>query len=226
MDPAIQVLFWWVAFAGTHTLLSHPPVRSRLVGRMGERPFQGAYSLVAFATFVPLVWTFFAHRASHAMPLPALVKIPGVWSVTMLLMVVAVELIVLGFSRPNPISSLMPQTGSGAAGVLRITRHPAFMGVAIFGLAHLLVNHAAIDRAFFGGGAFYALLGSAHQDWRKRLAASEETRRFFAETSYWPFAAIVAGRNRFEPAELSRVAIAAGIVLYATIFVYHHRIFG
>ena len=174
MDSSIKVLVWWVLFAGTHTVLSHPPIRSSLVGRLGERAFQGFYSLIAFATFVPLTWTFFANRSSHAVPLPALATTPGIWWVTMLLMLLAVVLLVLGFSRPNPVSSLTERPGSGAMGVLRITRHPAFMGVAIFGLAHLLVSHSAIDRAFFGGGFLYALLGSAHQDWRRRLSADPE----------------------------------------------------
>jgi len=42
--------------------LSSLPVRQRPVAALGERPFQGVCSLVAFAVFVPLVWTFFAHK--------------------------------------------------------------------------------------------------------------------------------------------------------------------
>lgn len=118
-----MVLFWWVAFAGTHTALSHPPVRSALVGRLGERPFLGLYSLVAFATFVPLVGTFFANRVGRGSPLPVLATVPGLRWLTMALMLVAVVLLVLGFSRPNPISPLTGAT-SGAVGILRVTRHP------------------------------------------------------------------------------------------------------
>ncbi|MGH7821790.1 MAG: NnrU family protein [Candidatus Binatia bacterium] len=225
MSPEAQVLFWWLAFAGSHTALSHPPVRSALVRRLGEGPFQGLYSVIALATFVPLVWTFFAHRAARGVPLPMLAQIPGVRWVTMLLMLVAVLLVVLGFSRPNPISPLTGRS-SGAAGVLRITRHPAFMGVAVFGLAHLLVNHTALDRVFFGGMLAYALLGSAHQDWRKRQTADEPMRRYFAETSFFPFVAVATGRNRFAPRELSSTAVVAALLLYALLFTLHHRLFG
>lgn len=226
MSPTVQVLFWWLAFAGTHTLLSHPPVRSALVGRLGVGPFQGVYSLLAFSTFVPLVWTFFGNRDSHAMPLSALVAMPGIWWLTMLFMLAAVVLLVLGFTQPNPVSSLTARKGSGAAGVLRITRHPAFMATAIFGLAHLLVNYDALDRAFFGGMVSYSLLGSWHQDWRKRLHANEEVQRFFAETSFFPFVAIASGRNRFEPRELSPAGLVGAAILFLVIFTYHHRFFG
>jgi uncharacterized membrane protein len=226
VDSAIKVLVWWIVFSGTHTVLSHPPIRSRLVSRLGEGAFQGVYSLIAFATFVPLMWTFLANRSSHAVPLPMLAMTPGIWWVTMLLNLFAVVLLVLGFSRPNPVSSLTARPGSSAMGVLRITRHPAFMGVAILGLSHLLVNYSAIDRVFFGGTFLYSLLGSAHQDWRRRLSADPELGRFFAETSFFPFVAIATGRNHFEPSELRLSALIAGVTIFGLVFVFHYRLFG
>src|SRR5437899_7395264 len=156
MDPVMQVILWWVAFAGTHTLLTHPPIRSALVARLGTGPFQGLFSVVAFATFVPLVWTFFAHRTSTAVPLTLLAQTPGIWWLTMILMFVALELLVLGFARPNPLA-LTARAGSGAGGILRVTRHPAFMGGALFALAHLLVSQRALDRTFFAAGLGYSI---------------------------------------------------------------------
>ncbi len=226
MGPAITVLMWWLLFAGTHTALSHPPIRARLVNRLGERAFLGVYSLVAFATFIPLVSTYFGNRSSQAVPLAALATAPGIWWVTILLMLLAISLLVLAYSRLNPVSSLMEKSSSGAKGMLRITRHSAFMGLAIFGLAHLFVNHSAIDRAFFGGMFLYALLGAAHQDWRRRQSKKPELQRFFVETSFFPFVAIATGRNRFEPRELRPIALIAAIVIFALVFAFHHRLFG
>jgi uncharacterized membrane protein len=100
------------------------------------------------------------------------------------------------------------------------------MGVALFGLAHLLVNQRPLERAFFGGALVYSILGSAHQDWRKRLDAGAKMERFYAETSFFPFVAIAAGRTRFEPREISGVAFAIGAILYAVVFVFHRRWFG
>ena len=225
MDPVGQVVLWWAAFAGTHTVLTHPPIRSALVARLGSGPFQGLFSLIGLATFVPLVWTFFAHRPSTAIALANLAQTPGIWWATMLLMFVAFELVALGFARPNPLA-LSAQAGSGAGGILRVTRHPAFMGAALFGLAHLLVNHTALDRAFFGGMLAYSILGSAHQDWRKRLEGGREMERFYAETSFFPFVAIATGRARFEGREISGIAVGIGLVLFAVVFLFHHRWFG
>ena len=186
MSSAIKVLVWWVLFAGTHTVLSHPPIRSRLVSRLGEGVFQGVYSLIALATFVPLLWTFFTNRSSHAVPLLMLLMTPGIWWLTMLLNLFAVVLLVLGFSRPNPVSSLTakPGSGSSARGALRITRHPAF------------------------------------------ISADPELRRFFAETSFFPFVATATGRNRFEPRELRLGALIAGVALFGLVFLFHYRLFG
>jgi uncharacterized membrane protein len=221
----LQVVLWWVAFAGTHTILTHPPIRSALVARLGSALFQGLFSLIAFATFVPLVRTFFVYRPSTAIPLADLARTPGAWWATMLLMLVAFELVVLGFARPNPLA-LSARAGSGAGGILRITRHPVFMGAALFGLGHLLVNHSSLDRAFFGGVLVYSLLGSAHQDWRKRREGGPDVERFYAETSFFPFVAIATGRTRFQRREIGGIAVAIGLVMFVVVFLFHHRWFG
>ena len=54
-------------------------------------------------------------------------------------------------------------------GVLRITRHPLFAGLALWGLAHVLVNGFLSDVVFFGGFPLFSLLGGAHQDARKQI---------------------------------------------------------
>lgn len=226
MDPTTGVVLGWLAFGGSHTALSHPPVRARLIARLGERGFLLAYSLVALAIFVPLVSTFFANRIATPVPLAALVRVPGVWWLTMALMLVALPLVVLGFASPNPVSTLTGRGASGAAGALRITRHPGFMGVALAGLAHLLVNPAPIDRAFFGGLFLYCLVGCAHQDWRRRRAGGPVLEPFFAETSFLPFVAILQGRNRLVFRELRPTLLLGALGAYAALFAFHHRIFG
>ena len=68
MSPLTTIVLLWLGFAGSHLLLSTLPVRRRLVTRMGEQPFRGLYSLVAFAFFVPLVLTYFTHTSTAAPP--------------------------------------------------------------------------------------------------------------------------------------------------------------
>ena len=62
MAPTLEVLLLWAGFAGSHMVLSSRGVRRPLVARLGEGGFRALYSLVAFAFFVPLVWTYFAHK--------------------------------------------------------------------------------------------------------------------------------------------------------------------
>ena len=99
------------------------------------------------------------------------------------------------------------------------------MGVALFGVAHLLVNYAAIDRAFFGGLALYSVLGCAHQDWRRRRSGGGELDRFFAETSFFPFVAIAKRRNRLVFRELRPLVLLVAAVLFVAVFFSHHRLF-
>jgi uncharacterized membrane protein len=98
------------------------------------------------------------------------------------------------------------------------------MASAIWGAAHLLVSHTDLDRAFFGGLLVYSLLGSAHQEWRKRREAGDALRRFYEETSFLPFVAIATGRNRLEIRELPVAGIAIAAAVYVVIFVFHHRL--
>lgn len=222
MSPAVQIALWWLAFAGSHMVMSHPPVRSALARRLGEPPFLGLYSLVSFATFVPLVSTYFAHRETRAVSLSVLATVPGTGWLTMALMVFALVLVVLGLTQPSPALIGAPGASGDARGVLRITRNPLFTGIAIFAVAHLLVNHTALDRAFFGGLLGFSVIGTAHQDWRKRMTGGEAMRRFYEETSFLPFAAIVAGRNRLEPRELLGAGLAAALALFAVVFFWLH----
>lgn len=224
MDPAAQVVCWWVVFAATHTLMSQPPIRVRLVGRLGEQGFRGVYSLVALATFVPLVTTYFVYRTSRAVWLPALAVVPGVWWITMLVNFAATVFLVLGFSSPNPVSSLTGGRETRVRGILRITRHPGFTGFGLLGVGHLLVLRAPIDVAFFGGLLLYAILGAAHQDWRRR--SMPELTDFFRETSFFPFVAIWPGKTSLEFSEFSLRGLAAAIVAFTMLFFFHDRLFG
>lgn len=225
MSPAAEVLLWWLAFAGTHLVMSHPPVRRGLVSILGEPPFLGLYSLVAFATLIPLVWTYFADRETVAMPLHTLLSSSPLAWITAALMLFAFLFLVVGVLQPSPATVGRGQTPR-AAGILRITRNPFFVGTALFGLAHLLINHSAIDRAFFGGFLVFSIVGGMHQDSRKRASGGEAMRSFYEETSFVPFAAIAAGRNRFVPAEVSPVSIALAVGVFAALFLFHDRLFG
>jgi uncharacterized membrane protein len=224
MSGAFWVFFWWLAFAGTHTVLSGTTTRPALIARVGERGFQGLYSLVAFATFVPLVRTYFAHK--HSGPLLwHLTAVPGVRGLAVVLAGVAVVLLVLAFAQPSP-TGLMPGVPRRARGVTRITRHALFMAIGLWGLAHALANGFLSDVLFFGGFVVYALYGSWHQDIRKQADGGPDMSAFYAETSLLPFAAITGGRNRLVLGEIPIVAVILGVVVAVLLYTFHRQWFG
>jgi len=206
---AAGIVAWWVAFAGTHMALSSLRLRPRLVARLGERGFQGLYSLVALATFVPLVRAYYQHK--HAGPLLwTLTEVPGARLVAFALMGVAATLVVAGLVQPSPAS--MARGKAEVRGVARITRHPLLMGFGVWGVAHLLVATVnTAELAFVGGVPLFAMLGCAHQDRRKLVTVGERYRAYHAATPFLPFsrAGALAGL-RENPLP---VAIAAGVVL-------------
>ena len=53
-----QVFLLGLLFVGSHFGMSHAPVRSSLVARVGEGGFLGLYSLVSAATLVLLVLAY------------------------------------------------------------------------------------------------------------------------------------------------------------------------
>jgi uncharacterized membrane protein len=220
MSPLTTIVLLWLGFAGSHLMLSSTPVRRRLVARMGEQPFRGLYSLVAFAFFIPLVTTYFMHK--HAGPvLWTLPHGPALIAIVYVAMAFAFVLIAAGLMQPSP-AFVVPGEATPRA-VHRITRHPVMMGLALIGLAHLLPNGSATDVAFFGGVVLFALVGSAHQDRRKLASGDERFRRFYEETPFFPFTgpASLRGLRGLFPA-----AAAVGVGVACIVRYFHASWFG
>ena len=204
-----QVIASATAFVGTHFLLSHP-LRAPLVARIGERGFLILYSLVAFAT---IGWLVVAFRAA---PMEALwwPVGDGLWVVATVVMLVASVLLV-GSLLGNPA---LPTGGAparapdAARGVFAITRHPMMWSFALWSAAHLLVMPYAANAVLVAAIAVLALVGAALQDRKKEALQPDVWPAWEAKTSYWPFAAIAAGRARFggfRPHDL-----AGGVVIW------------
>ena len=219
MSAAFWIAFWWGMFAGTHMVLSSLPVRGKLIARLGEKAFIRVYSLIALATFIPLVWVYLGNRHGGG-TVWSLAATPGVRPLAVLLAVVGIALIVGGVLRPSPALVGIKQAW-GARGLTRITRHPLFMGIALWALSHLLLNGFVTDILFFGGLLAFSLAGAAHQDARKRATEEERLGQFFAESSFWPFAAIIAGRNRIIWRELPWIVLVIGAAAAVGLYALH-----
>ena len=209
MEPTATIVALWIAFAVTHMLLSSQGLRPRLVGVLGEAVFQGLYSVVALALFVPLCWVYFANRHVGALLWTPFTGTALLW-VAYVLMGAAFVLMVAGIMKPSPASFIGSLEGAGAHGVHRLTRHPLFMGVGIMGALHLLWNGFASDVAFFAGFPLFAVLGCAHQDRRKLARQGETYRAWHAQTAFLPFT----GRGTLQGLrELPPAAIALGVAI-------------
>ena len=209
VNAEVTLLLWWAAFAGSHMGLSSVRVRPRLVAAMGPGAYAGLYSLVALATFVPLVSVYMSHRHDGA-ELWNLRHVPGLLGASMWLSGACFAFSVASFFQPSPAG--MGASGTARArGLTRITRHPLFVPIAFLGLSHAAINGFATDVIFFGGLFVYGIVGCMHQDARKRATEDDAFRAFLDETSLLPFAAILRGRTRLVWTELPWAGMAVGI---------------
>lgn len=212
------------AFVAGHLGLSSAPLRGRLVARLGEKGFHGLYGLLALLTLGTLIAAYI--QASHHVYLwlPG----PGVRHLPLLIMPLALFLIAGGILVPNPSATGMAgalDQPEPARGVLRITRHPVMWGVGLWATIHIVANGDLASLLFFGGLLLTALGGAWHLDRRMAATEGERWQRFAAVTSFAPFAAILAGRQRWVGAELFRPA-AWGLGAFALLLFLHPYLFG
>lgn len=205
------------AFLLTHFVTS-TPLRPRLVAALGEWPYRGLYSLVAFVT---LGWMIWAYAGAPREPLWT-----GFRELPRLVMPLAFILIACGYSR-NPTmvgADKLLKSEEPARGIIRITRHPIMWGVMLWAGAHVLARGDLRAVVFFGGFLLLAALGSVLMDRRKQ--ADPDFRRFKAVTSNIPFVAIAQGRNRIAWREIGWTRPAIGIALFVLVFFLHPWISG
>lgn len=225
MDTALLITgLASAAFVASHLGLSAAPLRTWLVARLGETGFQILYGLVALLALGTLIAAY--GQASHQVYLwpPG----PGVRHLPLLVMPLALFLLVGGVLIPNPSATGMTDAldrPEPARGVLRITRHPVMWGVGLWAAVHLVANGDLASLLFFGGFLLTALGGAWHLDRRLAATEGERWRCFVAVTSFAPFAAILAGRQRWVWTELRRPAFW-GLGLFALLLAFHPALFG
>ena len=114
MDPLSKVGMWWLLFGGTHVLGSSLPVRTRLIRALGLQGFKGLYSLVSFATFIPLVWVYASNKHAGTV---LYASAPWMNTVTDVLMFLALFVLTQGFVTPNPLSTQAEMSGQDQLGL-------------------------------------------------------------------------------------------------------------
>ncbi|MDH4040474.1 MAG: NnrU family protein [Gammaproteobacteria bacterium] len=124
-------------FAGLHLFKSlAPSTRAGLQQRLGENGYKGIFSLLVLGSMALIVFGWrssvpqFLYSPAPALKIPALVLL----AVAFLLFVVSM--------RPSRLR--------------RLVRNPQLTGVALWGLAHLLLNGDSRSLLLFGGMAAWA----------------------------------------------------------------------
>jgi len=220
----INLILAGIVFVVMHVLISGTERRDAWVARLGEKGFQGVFSLLSVLV---IVWVVRAYRGAPYIPIwhpPHALR----W-LTFLLMIGAFLFVVIGLTTPSPTAvggEARLEGPEPATGILRVTRHPFLWGVVIWATAHLLANGDAASMVLFLTFLVLAHIGPRSIDAKRARRCGEKWERFAAVTSNAPFAAIIAGRNHLSLAEIGWWRIVLALVLCGAIFGHHQMIFG
>lgn len=213
MEPAVAVALLWFGFGAFHIGLAAAPVRARLVARLGELGFAALFSLIAAVWFAAVVGYYAAHRSAGAAG-PALADVAAARWPLMALVVAGVALMVAALVEyPRLPTALFGQPIVTPRGLERVTRHPFFAGTALLGLAHALLATRLVGSVFALGLALVAILGARHQDAKLVARRGPAYAEYLAATSFVPFAAALAGRQRVGWRELPFGTLVGGVGL-------------
>lgn len=171
-----------IAFVGSHFAMSHP-LRAPLVKALGAGGFQGAYTVVSFAT---LAWVYFAFVAAPPADLPGSGEIG--WIIATLLTWPAMVLLAGSFignpALPTPMAEA--QTRAEPKGALRVTRHPMMWGVGLWAVSHMVLFWSTRTMVTALAMGILALVGARFQDAKKEVLMGEAWAEWESKTSYWP----------------------------------------
>jgi len=211
-------------FIGIHIFISSTPLRGWLAAHIGERPYQGLFSLLSFAGIGWMIWAYMrAERLELGLPpgtilfIAVLAAIAGLW------------LAILGIFSPNPTAldqGKLLASPSPARGIVRITRHPFMIGFALWALAHMVLNTDTASLVFFGAFFVLASLGPWLIDTKKAKAHADKWQNFANATSVIPFAAIAQGRNQFVSSEIGWWRPLTALLTVALLMYFHGALFG
>ncbi len=219
-----QLVLAALVFLGLH-LLPSTPLRPWAVGRLGEKAYMGAFSLLSLGG---LIWLIAAYNAAPTGE--PLWVIGPLWRwANALLMLAVLVLLVAGALSPNPAVA-----GGAAAlrrkepwrGVFAVTRHPLMWAIGAWGVLHLINRPEPASFVFFGSLSLLAVGGAWLQDARKRRELGADWQPFEAHTSFVPFAALIAGRARLALGDVGWWRLAVAVVLWAALLHFHAWLFG
>jgi uncharacterized membrane protein len=131
-----------VLFLGIHIFTTLRGPRSIVIGRLGEGPYKGLYSLVAAVGLLLIVWGFSRYRSEGYIEVwnpPFAIFHP----IALVLLWCALVALTATYAPPSRIKSLL--------------RHPMLVAVKVWALSHLLVNGDLGSMLLFGSLLVWAI---------------------------------------------------------------------
>jgi len=191
------LLLGLIFFLGIHTLTTLREPRAALIGRLGEGPYKGLYSLVSAVGLVLIVWGFARYRDTAYLQIWA----PPAW-------LHPVALVLMWFAFVALAAAYSP-----AGWIKGVLRHPMLVSIKSWALAHLLANGDLGALILFG-----AFLAWAVYD---RIAVKRRGDDALPATAG---NAIGAPRSGFTAGD--GIALIVGSVVYAAMFWLHPILIG
>ncbi len=208
-------------FVVSHIVLAADPARPRLVALMGEKGFQGLYSLVSLGFLGGAIWAY------RGLPPEIIWVAPQwAWSLSAVLMLLASILFVGSITPANKALAGVPANAQPPSGVMRITRHPMMWSFAIWAFVHATLSGSLPTVLLATGIGVLALVGAAHQDRRKLRQMGELWSSYESRTSYWPLGAQVAGWQPWSALWPGLVPVVGGVILWALLTFVHPMLMG
>lgn len=132
-----------VLFLGTHLVPTLPPLRSQLLGALGEKGYKAAFSVASLAGLVVIVLGW--QRAPYV---PVFNPVPGARTAALAIM---------------PFAFVLLAAANMPGHIRRVLKHPMLIGVGLWALVHLLANGDLRSIILFGAFLAYAVLDLASE---------------------------------------------------------------
>ena len=212
-----------LSFVLIHIGVSGTRLRDRLVAAIGLRAYMLAFSVASVAA---IIWLVNAYRTADYAPTWGQLQW---WKPVMIAgMLPAFLLVVVGLLTPTPTAvGAEALVDRPPRGIVRVTRHPFLMGVALWAGLHLVGNGDWASLLFFGSLFVAAVAGAPSIDAkRRRSLGPARWDAFAARTSVVPFGAVLAGRTGAPLAETSAWRVAVAVLLFALMLGGHSHLVG
>ncbi|HBQ35357.1 MAG TPA: NnrU family protein [Rhodobacteraceae bacterium] len=203
----------FVVFFLSHSIPVRPPVKSRIVAKIGARGFALGYSALSIAI---LTWIIVA--AGRAPYIELWSYQPWQNYAPLYGMLAAIVIISMAFGQPNPLSfggwnndRFDPEN----PGIIGWVRHPLLIALFIWSAAHMVPNGNLAHVIVFGLFGGFALLGRKIIDKRsKRLLGLEK----------WQHLSNTKRQIRITARGLKRIGI--GVLIYLAVLYSHEIVIG